>query len=262
MALVTAAEPSSPALRPGDGTSGKAAEPWIVSAPRTRLLRRRSGGTVLLAPAELGAVDPDAMQHHAELARRRDPSPPRPAPFGHLHRPALERREAKPCASAARSRPAGRRTVERGAHPGVAGPGDRADAVGLARPMALRRQAEAGAERLRPREAAGIVDARPVGGRQGSRPPPARSSASGTARPCARSSRAITSVRLWSTASSRREPRRGRAASASRWPRASRARRPGRAPAPRTGPASRRPSSARSRVRAPRIVCSRSIGVR
>src|SRR5215212_10651796 len=54
-------------------------------------LRRGSG---FLSPAELGAVAPHRVQNDRQLAGQGDLGALHAAPLGHLHRPALQAREA------------------------------------------------------------------------------------------------------------------------------------------------------------------------
>ncbi len=78
--------------RPCDGTS------WHAAAvpPAIPPLARSGGGLArCLAPAELGAINPHAMQHHRQLARQRNLRPLQPTQLGEPHRPGLQRGKAR-----------------------------------------------------------------------------------------------------------------------------------------------------------------------
>src|ERR671939_1818667 len=92
----TALLPASLIPRPGDGTSENRNGPAGQSCSNPMcFIVLLCGGWRLLAPAELGAVDPHAMEHAPELACQRDLRPLQAAALGNLHRPALEDGEAR-----------------------------------------------------------------------------------------------------------------------------------------------------------------------
>ena len=132
---------------PATGPRERPAETRIVSA-RLELV---SYAATVAAPSSLpqrNSVPSTQMRCSTTLSLRASATRARRSPRrpGHLHRPALQRREARhPRQQHVRG------LVERGAHAGIADLGDRADAVGLARLVTLRRQTEVGAEHLRPR---------------------------------------------------------------------------------------------------------------
>src|SRR5438309_3111095 len=100
--------------------------------PELVLLATLLGDRLLLAPAEVGAVRPHALQDAGQLARQRHLGPLHAAPPGHLHRPAPESRDA---AGPAQHRV--RRLVEGGADRSIANFADPAAHVGLARLVPL-----------------------------------------------------------------------------------------------------------------------------
>src|SRR5690349_20793225 len=101
------------------------------------------GGLRLLAPTELGAIDPHTMEHDPELAGQRHLGPLEATAPGHVHRPALERGEAD---RAAQDRIGG--LVKGSAHHRVAALADPANHVRLTGLVALWRQPEMRPDRL------------------------------------------------------------------------------------------------------------------
>ena len=90
--------------------------------------------TGLLAPAELGFVDPHAVQDDRQLAGDRNPSARHAAPLGDVHAPGPQARTISCCGSAAMGC-----FVECGARQLVAASADPALHVGLAGLVAARR---------------------------------------------------------------------------------------------------------------------------
>src|SRR5664280_3138015 len=65
-----------------------------INSPRSSA-GESPGAACLFCPAEARAIDPHAVQDHADLARQGNFRPLRPAPFGDVHSPPLQRREAR-----------------------------------------------------------------------------------------------------------------------------------------------------------------------
>ena len=91
------------AVKPTAGPSGHTNSPhpssreghhstarWSSSSPIGFVLAFSCCCNLLPGPAELGAVDPDAVHDHAQSARQRDDRFFQPAAPGDLHRPGLE----------------------------------------------------------------------------------------------------------------------------------------------------------------------------
>ncbi|MBV8705461.1 MAG: recombinase family protein, partial [Acetobacteraceae bacterium] len=111
-------------------------------------------------PAGPRRVLPHCPTRRGQFTRQRHLCPPHAPALGDVHRPALERAEPGP----PRQQRVGR-VVQGRAHGGVAQARDPARDVGLARLVALGRQAEEGADRLGPLEPVGVVHCGLVGQR-------------------------------------------------------------------------------------------------
>src|SRR4051794_14758257 len=157
----TALLPASLIPRPGDGTSENRNRPAGQSCSNPMcFFVLLCGDRRLLAPAELGAVDPHAMEHGPELARQRDLRPLQAAALGDVHRPALEGGEARQPAQYHIGR-----LVQGGAHHSVAYLADPANHIRLAGLVPLGREPEMGPDRLGGSEPARVIHRRPEGDR-------------------------------------------------------------------------------------------------
>src|SRR6516225_8093080 len=114
----------------------------------------------VLTPTELATVDPHPVQNHSQTPGDRDDRSTHPASLSHSHAPCLQPRPFP-----AASKQCMCRLVEHRAQQGIATFGHPAFIVGLARLVALRRQADMRADRPGTDEALRLVDRRAVGQR-------------------------------------------------------------------------------------------------
>ena len=121
-------------------------------------MRGDRGGAV--APAELGAVDPHAVQDHGEAPGDGDNGTPHAAPLGHPQAPCFQPR---PFSGMDKQRL--RSLVEHRTQHGVAGLGDAAIIVDFPRLMSPRGQSDMCADGPGMDEALRLIDGCPVGQR-------------------------------------------------------------------------------------------------
>src|SRR3954466_10707316 len=150
----TALLPVSRLPRPGDGTqTGRIS---VSGSARTQSLSLALGlcrGGHLVAPPEIRAVHPHAVQNGGQLACQRHLGPLQATPFGYLQPPALERAEPR---RSAQDGVGG--LIQRGAHHRIAHLADPTCYVGFARLILLRCQPDMRPDRLGVAEPPRIVD--------------------------------------------------------------------------------------------------------